>query len=413
MNSVAATFFDLLMFVLPIALPVGLFFLLINILKDTSRKKFIASQETILLEVIPPIEVTKSPAAMELFLTTMYNKGDAENVYEKYIQGKIRPWFSLEIVSLEGNVHFYIWTPKKKVRDIEAQLYAQFPGIEVYQVEDYMAGIEYHDGVELFGAEMELTDPDPYPIKTYVDYGLDKETEEEFKVDPITPLIELFGSLGKGHMMAMQIIFRAHIKEDKDPSKWNKKRDNWLHEAREEIQKIKKEAVIEVQDGDKKKQLPQLTKGEEMKITALERSVSKVGFDVGLRLMYLAEKNTFDGGNIGSMLGSLKQFNSPDLNGFKPARLTKVKYGWLDPMGTKVPAIKAALLEDYKDRAYFWRQYKKHRFLLPAKYVDRKKFILNTEELATIYHYPGRVSGTPTVERVQSKKATAPANLPI
>jgi hypothetical protein len=39
--------------------------------------------------------------------------------------------------------------------------------------------------------------------------------------------------------------------------------------------------------------------------------------------------------------------------------------------------------------------------------------ILNTEELATIFHFPGQVAGTPTLERVPSKKAEAPSNLPI
>jgi len=404
---------DFFAIILPILLPIGLFFLLLLLLKESSRKKYIAGIESVLLEVIPPTDIEKSPAAMELFLTTMFNKGDAENPYEEYIKGKIRPWFSLEMVSLEGVVHFFIWTPKNKVKDVESQLYAQFPGIEVQVVDDYMNGIDYHDGVEMFGAEMGLTDPDPYPIKTYVDYGLDKETEEGFKVDPITPIIETLGSIGKGHMMAIQIIFRAHLKEDKDPNKWRGVQDNWHVEAKAEIKKIREGAVIEVQEGDVKKKIPQMTKGEGDVISALERSISKVGFDVGIRAMYLAEKNTFDGSNISSMLGSFKQFNAPDLNGFKPEHLTKVKYEWMDRSGKKVQGIKEEFVDAYKERAYFWRPVKKYRPFLPSKIEGRKKFILNTEELATIYHYPGRVSGTPSVERVQSKKAVPPANLPM
>jgi hypothetical protein len=113
------------------------------------------------------------------------------------------------------------------------------------------------------------------------------------------------------------------------------------------------------------------------------------------------------------MLGSFKQFNAPNLNGFKPEHLTKVKYEWMDRSGKKVQEIKGDFLDAYKDRAYFWRPLKKFRMLLPPVVKDRKKFILNTEELATIYHYPGRVSGTPSVERVQSKKAVPPSNLPM
>ena len=49
----------------------------------------------------------------------------------------------------------------------------------------------------LWGCEFKLLKPDAYPIKTYIDFGLDKDPKEEFKVDPISPVIELFGSIGE------------------------------------------------------------------------------------------------------------------------------------------------------------------------------------------------------------------------
>jgi hypothetical protein len=39
--------------------------------------------------------------------------------------------------------------------------------------------------------------------------------------------------------------------------------------------------------------------------------------------------------------------------------------------------------------------------------------VLNAEELATMYHFPGSVASTPGIERVASKKAEAPINLPL
>jgi len=30
-------------------------------------------------------------------------------------------------------------------------------------------------GYQMMGFELELTKPDPYPIKTYIEYGLDKK----------------------------------------------------------------------------------------------------------------------------------------------------------------------------------------------------------------------------------------------
>jgi hypothetical protein len=39
--------------------------------------------------------------------------------------------------------------------------------------------------------------------------------------------------------------------------------------------------------------------------------------------------------------------------------------------------------------------------------------ILNTEELATIYHFPALKVVTPTLVRVLSKKGEPPAGLPV
>jgi len=41
-------------------------------------------------------------------------------------------------------------------------------------------------------------------------------------------------------------------------------------------------------------------------------------------------------------------------------------------------------------------------------------FILNTEELASLFHFPGRaVAPVPFVSRIEAKKGEAPPGLPI
>lgn len=73
-----------------------------------------------------------------------------------------------------------------------------------------------------------------------------------------------------------------------------------------------------------------------------------------------------------------------------------------------------------KRRRAFLRARKMFRMAVlryPPFYPDRRKSspILNSEELATMFHFPVRTSGmiTPTLEKVESKKAGPPANLPI
>jgi hypothetical protein len=110
------------------------------------------------------------------------------------------------MVSLEGRVGFYIWTRKGMKNFIESSLYAQYPGIEVHEVPDYAAPVQYDkETMAMWAAELEFVKDDAYPIKTYVDYGLDKDPKEEFKIDPIAPVIEFLGSIGANQQVWMQI----------------------------------------------------------------------------------------------------------------------------------------------------------------------------------------------------------------
>jgi hypothetical protein len=60
-----------------------------------------------------------------------------------------------------------------------------------------------------------------------------------------------------------------------------------------------------------------------------------------------------------------------------------------------------------------FKQYINRAFFYEGLGSKKKIFTLNTEELATIFHFPGRVSTTGTFERIQAQKAEPPANLPI
>src|SRR3989344_3610591 len=101
------------------------------------RAEFIATQPTVLLEIRPPRSLVKTPLAMETLLTSLhFNKGES-NWFQLYIQGKSRPYWSLELVSNEGKIHFYIWTRVEFRRLVESAVYAQYPGAQVVEVPDY------------------------------------------------------------------------------------------------------------------------------------------------------------------------------------------------------------------------------------------------------------------------------------
>lgn len=391
------------------------------------RALFFAKTSHVLLEIKLPREIFKSPKAMEFCIISLNQTVGEKNWFEKYWQGKVRAWSSLEIVSIDGSVHFFIWTRKAMKNLIEANLYSQYPGIEIYEVPDYTLPVNYDSSINtMWATEYDLSESDVFPIKTYIDYGMDKDPDEEYKIDPMTPLIEFMGSLNKGHQAWVQIILRAHVAEEKDPSKkwsnakiwntlkpgdiwdrWKKKDFRWKEAAQVEIDKI-----LSKVKGEKDKEgklIPgtgrPLTEVEKETISALARSVSKKGYDVGIRSVYIAPKDIWSADNIGGLVGGITHFNS-HLNGFKPARGSDERYSnvfvaWRLRSTKKRDIEKQGLLDAYKRRAYFYKPYKSPHF------------VLNSEELATLFHLPGGVASTPTFSRIESKKSQAPTNIPV
>lgn len=422
-----AVTFEVLFYSAWVLIPMALILTAWEMWVDYRRARFFAKQNYVLLEIRVPKDVYKSPKAAEFFINSLFQTVGEKNWFERLWEGKVRAWFSLEIVSIGGAVHFYVWTRNSLRAVIEANLYSQYPGIEVHEVSDYTLPVYYDpEKITLWASEFELTKADAFPIKTYLDYGMDKDPKEEFKIDPLTPLLEFLGSLPSEQEVWIQLIVRAHRPEEKDPDKrwrdakifltlrpkdiwdrWERKDIRWKEKAKEEVDKIV--AGAKGEKGPDGKFIPgtgrQLTDTEKDTITALNRSVSKSPFDVGIRAIYLAPKDLFNVSNLGGIIGGITHFNS-HLNGFRPIRGSDERYtniflAWKKRSEKKRRKEKQEMLDAYKRRAYFYRPYR------------RPHFILNTEELATIFHFPGGVSPTPSLSRIESRKGEAPANIPV
>lgn len=401
--------FKILLATAPIWLSAFLAFWLWNIWVVYVRTRFLAEQSNILLEIKLPREIFKSPKAMEFFIASLWQIGGELTWINRYWEGKTRATFSLEIASVDGSVHFFIYTRKGFKNQIEANLYSQYPGVEIYEVPDYTVPVSFDPAVHnLWATEFKLNKPDAYPIKTYVDYGMDKDPKEEYKIDPMTPLVEFLGSLNRGHHAWIQIILRAHKAEDaeKDPKTGVVKMVDlkWKKAAAEEIKKIY-DSVKDKKDEETGKETKGrlLTEGEKETVSALERSISKNGFDVGIRIIYTASKEIYSADNIGGIVGGMMHYNSGSLNSFGLMNVpdSLAPYPWQDRSKKKRNFAKKLMLDAYKNRGYFYNEFKKPHF------------VLNTEELATIFHLPGGMATTPAFERVGSKKAEAPSNLPL
>lgn len=397
----------------PILLAVALCVLFWNLWVDYIRAKFFLSLKYTVLELHLPKETFKSPVAMEVFLNSLHNTADGSE-FAQFWKGETRPWYSLEMISVEGQVKFLIWTEDRRKANLISALYSQFPGIEVHETPDYAKTVYFDpDKIRIWACEMKLVkkDHEPLPIKTYVDFNLQNDPKEEFKVDPLVPLLEFLGSVPPNQQVWIQVMIRAHKGEERLPGHIFKRGDVWKMNVEKYMNKImvrdakSKVSGRDPKDPEKRGDFITLSRGETDMVYSLERRLSKKVFDVGIRALYISKKENFDPVfGIGGIIGSFGQFSGETTNGLRPNgdKLHPILGDpWQDYKNMRRNTFARIGLAAYKRRSYFYTPY------------ESKPLVLNVEEIATIYHLPGQVAATPTLERIPSKKSQAPSNLPI
>lgn len=388
----------------PIWFPLLLISLLFNTWFAYKRREWMREQGFVLLEIKLPKIIDKSPAAMEMVLEGIW-EDVVGTLTDVYLKGRVRDWFSLEIVSLGGEVKFFIWGLKKWKNIIESRVYTHYPGAEVFEAEDYALKVIYDSTkMKLSGITTKLAKEDAYPIKTYIDYELDRgNKEQEEIVDPIVPVLEYLGSLKPGEQAWIQILIQGHRKETFQDTRLFPKPD-WQEGVKKAIKKIIEEEAF-VKPGEGKPQtLQHLTKTQDEIIKAMERNAGKLAFNAMVRVLYTAPLEIFDKMKLTGLIGSMRQFGSKNLNGIRPDKFMSIDYPWKDFRDRTKKWLHKTHLEAYKRRSFFD---------VPFKHLNGKPYVLTVEELATIFHFPGATATTPTLTRVPSKKAEAPANLPV
>jgi hypothetical protein len=374
-----------------------------------------------LIEVIIPKEIEKRPKNMEEFYSAVYSTYDVmiDTLYDIYLKGILDTWFSFEIVSIEGDIHFYIRTPSVSRKYIESQIYAQYSDAEIRDVEDYVLNVPNDipsKDYELWGTDMILAREDSYPIRTYKEF--EDVAAGEF-VDPMSNIIEGVNKLEKGEQIWIQFLVRPTNDQWKDEANAlileligrtkKKKSSNPLQFLIDEFIDIGRYIVFgffntvnPAEKGEEKKEkeslsmMLHLSPAEKDIVTAIGESTKKPGFEVDARWIYVAKREVFNkakGNNI--VFSYFSQFGSKDRNSFVPDSTTKTSAYYFFTDWRKA-IRKRSILRKYKRREF-----------------DKKGYVLNTEELATIYHFPTIEVKAPTVSRVEAKKGKPPAELPI
>lgn len=408
-------------------MPIPLTYIALNLWHHYRQERFIMGIKWVLLEIQVPRDVIKTPAAMELIFSNALYHQSMKGFWEQYIQGAPWFWFSLEIVSIDGRVHFYIRTPTRMRNLVETQIYGQYPQAKVVEVDDYVFHVPQYKkngDWEIWGCEFNKLREDFLPIKTYKNFGDDMKTgvKEEFKIDPITPMIEYLGSLPRGQQVWIQMVVRQSIKTYH--SHTTGKHLSFREGAQEFLDSVMLKDYTRILDPELPKTTKQTFLPDQLKpaVTAITENMAKLQFDCGIRLMSLSDNRLCTNDQFQNLRRDVRlifrQYAQPSINELNRINSTQFDAPWSDPTGLALTKIKKRMLDFYRMRVFFHPpiQYAAdYPKVLSAFFPSNKPkpFVISTEELATLFHFPGMVSETPSFKRIESKIAKPPSNLPM
>lgn len=403
--------------VVSIALGYGLFWLYLEYIQT----RFITNTQYVLLSIDVPKENEQTPKAVEHLFSHLHGIQKNPNWKEKYLDGFVQPTITIELISLGGFIQYLIRCPVANRDLVESAIYAQYPNAEVSEVEDYVDQFPAkfpNDEFDMWGAEVILVKPDAYPIKTY---PLWEHSLTQTFLDPMASLLEVMGRLQSGEQIWLQWILRPN-QEDKWRNKGlalinklvgikDKKQasalDNFVaapgQVALGTWETITRtifepgEAVRKKEDNAPPSLMQHIPPHVRVVVEAIGMKVSKIGFDTKFRFVYLGQKDQFNKARVSGIFGALKQYQSLDMNGFKPDSKMKTQRVWFF-VDRRVANLKRRILLGYKYRS-IWR--------------GRRVFVLNIEELASLWHFPVITVKAPSVKKMEAKRGEPPTALPV
>ena len=286
----------------------------------------------------------------------------------------------LELIASSGFVYFYVTAPSSLIAVVRQAITSAYP---TAQVEEYDEHNFFDDKGSLKGVhsgEMVLKNEFAYPIATYMDS----------KKDVMQSILNAFGSLDETDSAGMQILIRpaksGWTKEAQTVISAKKKGDKKQSIGKAVLGFTKEVVTAPVKspddDADKGKDAPKEISGtDQLLIESIESKIKHPGFEVLIRLLVSSDVDEKSKAIHNNIAASFALFEAPGQNGFKQTEIKDIK-----------EAITAFNLR-----------------LFP---VERDKDILNTIELASLFHIPDQ-SHIPTtqLERQSSKQVDGPRSM--
>lgn len=352
----------ILLLILLIAGVIGFFWY-----QNYQKKWFLDQPHQLLLIEIPRENEKKELSAEQMFASI---HGILRSKKDLFKTRSFQEHISFEIVSVGKQIQFYIYTPMHLKSFVEGQVYAQYPDAQIKELgEDYIdTAINQGDYVDI--RELSLTDNEVLPIKTFV----------SFEVDPLAGITATLSKLDdERENLWIQILAKPvddswHKKSFKFIKKINGGKSSGDYSYLGKILT----APTTVPEGSEAPKV-EVSERDKSRVGAIEEKSQKLGFKVKIRILYSNPSDSRDNRiKLESLVGTFKQFNTTNLNGFKLNKNNRPS------------------LEDYKKRTFYSGGY-----------------ILNIEELASLYHLPHSTVETPSIVWARARTGEPPSNLPI
>lgn len=301
----------------------------------------------------------------------------AEKGFKAWLFGR-RDIFSFEIVANQQRIAFYVTATKHHVRYLEQQIQAYYPEAVIEPIEDYNIFSPQSCTAAAF---LKTKKQSFFPLKTY----------QKMEVDPLNSLINSLSKLDKDESIALQYLVRSA-------------RASWHKKSQEVVRAINKsgsvsaglksnnpfrrfDKIFKIINPPKKTDKPnleepkQLSAVESEMVKAIEEKNLKTGLDVNLRIIVNTQSIENSNRYLENIASHFAEYNNYTYgNNFSRARRGRSN----------------RLISDFIYR----------------RFQEKQSFLLNSEELASIFHFPLKSTETPNILWLASKSAPAPSEVP-
>ena len=376
------------------------------------QEKYATGLSHTILAIDIPRQNEQTAKAVEQIFSHIAGAYSGLDNYEKYWLGKFQGTFSFEIASLGGYVQFFVHCQNKYRDLVESAFYAQYPDAEIVEVTDYTGEVPSRfpdEDWDLFGTEFILKRPSHLPIRTHIQFE-HSIAEDPFK-DPMSGMLEVMSSLKPGEHLWLQFLItptdtgwrdKGEVEVAKMAGRKKAPKKSVVQsviempmQAVQELTGIGASAEPTKDSGKSTDLLLTLTPGERQVLEAIQFKLSKIGFETKIRMVYSGRRGVFSKGRVTMLKGAMGQFTALNMNEFKGYGPVTTKTDYFYQRWTN-PSKQMTILRNYRKRSR----------------AGATPYILNIEELATVYHFPVWQVKAPLVKKTEAKRSEPPPRLP-